>query len=347
MILLFCILIASSAIFGDRKTRKLVALVDIPGGFALRYINVLFCPAFVLMPLGPKIGGKEVGKIVAVYLIGYVVVFTFTAYLTRGLQFVFGTSKRAMIDRAEELGARTDGIPLTEAPPDDEDEIDAARSRNASNVPLLGPAEVHELIQEPPHAQDPSAIIGTGGPPSHEQADLISLSPVRTRFTHQSALPPTRAQIWAATVHARSDIFTYLTLFFLIGLPIFLITGYALPAQLPLNILAYFLAMELPLKWRRYLHPALVASVITIVGIYILTACHGQDFTDGLHEYRTRTTYLKLFSGAKSLAKPGAGDVLSSVLDVSIVALAMPMYQYRAELRRSVSFPFSFCPFFP
>ena len=78
-----------------------------------------------------------------------------------------------------------------------------------------------------------------------------------------------------------------------------------------------------------------MASVITIVGIYILTACHGQDFTQGLLEYRTRTTYLKLFGGV-STPKPGAGDVLSSVLDVSIVALAMPMYQYRNELKRSV-----------
>lgn len=31
---------------------------------------------------------------------------------------------------------------------------------------------------------------------------------------------------------------------------------------------------------------------------------------------------------------PGAGDVFSSVLDVSIVALALPMFQYRNELRR-------------
>jgi putative effector of murein hydrolase len=114
-----------------------------------------------------------------------------------------------------------------------------------------------------------------------------------------------------------------------------------MPAQLPVNILAYFLALELPPLWRRYLHPALVASVITIVGVYILTACRGQDFTDGLQEYRTRTTYLRLFSGVKGQPKPGAGDFLSSVLDVSIVALAMPMYQYRSELKRSVCLPSS------
>ena len=261
-------------------------------------------------------------------------VFTLTAYLTRGMQFLFGTSKRAMTERAEELGARNDDIPLTE-PQDEAEEADTARSRNASNVPLLE-AENTNIIQEPEHAQDPSTITGTGGPPSHEQADAISLSPISTRLpTRQSGLPLTRAQKWATMINTRLDIFTYLALFFLIGLPIFLTTGYALPAQLPVNILSYFLALELPPLWRRYLHPALVASVITIVGIYILTACHGQDFTQGLLEYRTRTTYLKLFGGV-STPKPGAGDVLSSVLDVSIVALAMPMYQYRNELKRSV-----------
>jgi hypothetical protein len=37
------------------------------GGFSLRYINVLFCPAFILIPLGPQISAREVGKIVVVY----------------------------------------------------------------------------------------------------------------------------------------------------------------------------------------------------------------------------------------------------------------------------------------
>jgi hypothetical protein len=36
-------------------------------GFALRYFNVLFCPAFVLIPLSPSVSGREVGKIVLVF----------------------------------------------------------------------------------------------------------------------------------------------------------------------------------------------------------------------------------------------------------------------------------------
>jgi putative effector of murein hydrolase len=270
-------------------------------------------------------------------VIGYVVVFAFTAYLTRGLQFLFGTSKRAMTERAEELGARNDDIPLTEVLEVNGD-ANLMQSRNASTAPLLVEGQAVEGIQEPERSQDPSEIVGTGGPPIHEQADAISLAPISSHMTvRQNRSPLTRAQQWATIINTRIDIFTYLAVFFLVGLPVYLTTGYAMPAQLPVNILAYFLALELPVIWRRFLHPALVASVITIAGIYILTACHGQDFTDGLHEYRTRTNYLQLFSGKPGLPKPGAGDVLSSVLDVSIVALAMPMYQYRAELKRSVS----------
>jgi len=36
----------------------------------------------------------------------------FTGYLVRGLQLVLGTSKRVMAERAEELGARGEDIPL-------------------------------------------------------------------------------------------------------------------------------------------------------------------------------------------------------------------------------------------
>jgi hypothetical protein len=57
----------------------------------------------------------------------------------------------------------------------------------------------------------------------------------------------------------------------------------------------------------------------------------------GLLQYRTQTPYIKYFFGPKNnLPLPGAGDLLAAVLDVSIVALAIPMFNYRAELKRHV-----------
>jgi putative effector of murein hydrolase len=125
---------------------------------------------------------------------------------------------------------------------------------------------------------------------------------------------------------------TYAILFLFIGLPIYYTTGYAMPAHLTLNILAYFLALSLPPKWKQFLHPVLVSSAITVLGIWILGLIKGSSLSQVLDEYKTGTNYLSLWHGAHGL--PGAGDIFSSVLDASIVALALPMYNYRLELQR-------------
>lgn len=334
MILLFLFLLLSEAVIGDRRTRTLVKLVEIPGGFSLRYINALFCPAFVLIPLAPPISSVEVGKIIAVFIIGYLVVFAFTAYLTRGLISLFGISKRAMTERAEELGARRDSIPLTEVDHDDTISTQARTSRNDSQAPLLGTNE-DDIVQEPTKAHDPSDVTRSGGPSAPLIDETASLNTVST-FIRPSR-PKTRPERWAALIIARLDLWTYAFLFFAIGLPVFFAVDYAMPAQLTVNVLCYFAALALPAPWRRIAHPAIVASILTIVGIYILAMCHGVEFTTELQAYQTKTTYLQILTGKTGLPKPGAGDVLSSVLQVSIVALALPMYQNRQELKRSVS----------
>jgi hypothetical protein len=269
---------------------------------------------------------------------GYLTVFAFTAYLTRALQYLFGTSRRTITGRAEELGGPQEEIPLSQTP-DIPDQATFSYSRSASIAPLL----THDVEpQAPLRAQDPSEIRGSGGPPvpsSTPSTPDQAQAPSRWQTTSTA-----RSQRWSAIIIAHIDVFTYATIFILFGLPIYFIASYPMPAQLTFNVLAYFLALELPPLWRRFLHPALVSSIITIVGIYILAVCHGDDFTDSLKEYQTKTKYQQLFSGkaaALGLPRPGAGDFLSSVLDVSIVALALPMYQYRQELRRSVRSPFS------
>jgi hypothetical protein len=248
-----------------------------------------------------------------------------------------------MAERGDELGGPHEDIPLSTVQehsepltPGESISPTPGESIAASTVPLLDPNDLASELQAPLRAQDPASISGTGGPPTHEH--LVATTGGLQR---QDGLPLTRAQKWATIVKARIDVYTYLVILFLVGLPLYLVTNYAMPAQLSLNILAYFLALELPPNWRRFLHPALVASVITISGIYILAMCRGGDFHDGLLAYQTKTKYQQLFAGKTHLPKPGAGDFLSSVLDVSIVALALPMYQYRQELKRSVSWPCS------
>jgi len=156
-----------------------------------------------------------------------------------------------------------------------------------------------------------------------------------TTILRQDPIPLTRPQRWAAWANLHLDILTYALIFLFAGLPVYVATGYAMPIQLSLSVLTYQAALALPPKWKRFLHPVLVSSALTIIGIWILVVCRRETLQDGLHAYSTKTKYLQLWSGnSKTLPMPGAGDVFGSVLDVSIVALALPMFQYRNELQR-------------
>ncbi|KAI9815563.1 MAG: hypothetical protein M1827_002697 [Pycnora praestabilis] len=251
-----------------------------------------------------------------------------TAYLVRGLQLVLGTSKRAMTERAEEMGNEDDEIPLTQRTRGNSEAT--ARTTTTISSPLHSPEPLSDLIS-PPRAQDPNQVRGTGGPPAEVAPSQITLPQSRMR---QEPTPLSRSQRWAAIITVNLDVFTYGTIFLCLGIPVYYGTGYAMPIQLSLNILAYFAALSLPAKYRQFLHPVLVSSVITILGIWILALCRRDSLRDGLTAYSTKTRYLQLWDGDEGLQKPGAGDVFGSVLDVSIVALALPMFQYRNELKR-------------
>jgi putative effector of murein hydrolase len=263
-------------------------------------------------------------------VIGFFVVFVATAYIARFLQLILGTSKRALTERAEEMGDEDDAIPLS-------DVTSRSASRQNSDVTLTRDLITNGFTDEstnnlvaPQRAQDPSRIRGTGGPPENDaQSHHVARSQIL-----QTPLPLTRPQRWAAFINLNFDRLTYLFLFLFIGLPIYYSTGYAMPAQLTFNILSYYAALSLPARWRQFLHPVLVSSGITILGAWILGLIRGDSLDTTLGAYRTGTNYLELWQGEKNLKMSGAGDILVSALDASIVALALPMFSYRHELKR-------------
>lgn len=250
--------------------------------------------------------------------------FSVTAYIVRGLQLALGSSKRTITERAEEMGDENDAIPLADSGSQLESEVVSVNEQIS-----LETSEENNLAT-PLRAQDPSLVRGTGGPPEDDTQQVVS--PIaRQRF--QTPLRLTRPQRWAAFINANLDRITYSFLFLFVGMPIYYSTGYAMPAHLTFNILAYFAALAIPHRWKQFLHPVLVSSAITIVGIWILGLIRGESLNDILTSYKTGTNYLSLWHGDDS-PKPGAGDIFSSVLDASIVALALPMYNYRHELKR-------------
>ena len=255
-----------------------------------------------------------------------------TAYLVRGLQVVLGSSKRAITERAEEMGAEDDDIPLTNNNGQNLEINSVMTTATTPSTPRLSLSEdLANGIIAPQRAQDPSLVRGTGGPPESDVQS--STTTMTTRGVLQAPFPLTRAQRWAFFINNNLDRLTYLILFLLIGLPIYYTIGYAMPAQLSFNILSYFAALSLPPKYKQFLHPVLVSSAITVLGIWILGLIRGDSLDHILDTYKTGTNYLSLWNG-HHIPMPGAGDVFGSVLDASIVALALPMYNYRHELQR-------------
>ncbi|KAK8136337.1 LrgB-like family-domain-containing protein [Apiospora sp. TS-2023a] len=211
LVVLFLALLLSEQVLGEHRTRRLVAYIEVPGGWSLRWIGVFFTPSFVLLPLSPPIGVVEVFKMIAVF-----------AYMTRGLQLVTGSSKRAITERAEEMGHETDEIPMT--------------------APTPTGAATPDTDGDLAHSSRPSQV---------HLADAAAAAPENAGSTGTStpAMPP------------------------------------ELPAQAPT-----------------------------------------------LREYKVGANYARVWNGSHQL--PGAGDMFSTVLDASIIALALPMYQYRRELKQ-------------
>ena len=263
-------------------------------------------------------------------VIGFVVMLAVTAYFTRGLQLVLATSKRAVTERAEEMGGEDDDIPLTQ-PPRGVSALDASSGFESFTTHSANES-TQEQIRPPSPVQDPSQFRGTGGPPQGE--NVSNLTTIRQVPRQNTPLPP-RTRQWAAIIDLHFDTSLYVSLFIVIGIPIYYATGYAMPAHLALSILSYFAALSIPSKYKRFLHPVLVASALAILGIWLLALSHRSTLHHALKSYTTKTRYLQLFNGqGPHLPLPGAGDVFSSLLDVSIVALALPMFQYRTELKR-------------
>ena len=266
-----------------------------------------------------------------ILVLGFVVILATTAYFTRGLQVLLGTSKRALIQRAEEMGTEDDGIPLTHSA-----QGGAISSQAPSALSFHTDIRDESLGQDiaiPSRSQDPSQIRSTGGPPPQGP---LSTEPRSPPIPRQSPLPLTRAQNWAAFINLHLDTLTFTLIFLFAGLPVYYIYNYALPLHLSLNVLSYFAALAIPPSYKRFLHPVLISSILTILSLWLLTLAHNQTLTEALHAYSTKTRYLQLLNHPphNNLPLPGAGDIFSSVLDVSIVALALPMFHYRHELRR-------------
>lgn len=282
-------------------------------------------------------------------VVGFVVMMALAAYLTRGIQLVMGTSKRAAAERAEELsddngGDETDNIPLGGLSRRASEEYGRTPFSSEPNSRPLStvPSSVSlNTLAPPPASQAASHLFlletnraGDFTSAGHPVVAATSFPPLPA----QIPLPAPRAQIWAAILTRHSDRLLYLALFLFVGLPVYYATGYSMPAHLSLTVLCYFAALAVPPTWRQYIHPVLVTALLGVLSIWALAAIKGDHLFTALRSYRTGANYQALWSPSflapsSTSRRPGAGDIFATVLDAAIVSLALPMYRHRRELR--------------
>ncbi|KAG8405783.1 hypothetical protein J3458_021716 [Metarhizium acridum] len=311
--LLFAGLLLCEAVLGTHVTRRAVGVINVPADWSLRWIGLFFTPSFVTIPLSPAIGVGEVFKIIAVFVVGFAVMMVLAAYMTRGLQLVLGATKRSETERGDEMGRREhDEMPL--------------HQRRSDSGGIASPPQLR--LQQHHYSQSS---------PADGSVAAASSSSSLPDYPAQAPPPPARCALYAARLASHLDA-SILALVLLASIPVYYASGYAMPLHVAVTTLCYRLALATPGPWQRYLHPVLAASLLAVLVIWPLSLAHGSSLTAALRSYKTGANYTRLWSrepGPPLL--PGAGDVFSTVLDASIVSLALPMFQHRRELKRHLA----------
>ncbi|ODV88549.1 hypothetical protein CANCADRAFT_3190 [Tortispora caseinolytica NRRL Y-17796] len=315
MLILFLTLIGLSVV-SRKSLSKVLKIINVPLDLPLREIGLCFTPAFVTLPLSPPISIAEAFTIGAVFLIGYLFWFAAVSYLILALRL----------------------IPFLKSVPERRDE--PADQLDEELQPMESHFEVdtsHDpILRTPSPVAEPE--IAAGSITNMSMNTAMFSAPSNTLFPPADATP-SPAQELAKYLLLYQDAIIW-SLFFLVGLIVYAFTGHSLFIDGPINVLAYMAAKQLKSPWNKVLHPILTASALTVFGIFLVSLAasggNAAEFLPAIRSYRTGRTYNTLV-GPQSVPLagiwPGAGDVLASLLSVSIVSLALPMFNYRAGMR--------------
>ncbi|KAK6887726.1 Plastidal glycolate/glycerate translocator 1, chloroplastic [Candida tropicalis] len=143
---------------------------------------------------------------------------------------------------------------------------------------------------------------------------------------------------------------------FIISLPLYYVSSIHtyLPYHLSITVLSYYVALLIPQKYpvtKKFAHPIIISTGIILFICFIGSLIyhhHPDGFLQDLKFYKTGKNYLNLFSGmtlnnngksdtvptkdpTSTPQWPGCGDFLSSLMDISIVSLSLPMFSYRRD----------------
>lgn len=267
-------------------------------GFALRTMALYFTPNFVMLPASKPVDGAQIGTLTGVFVVGYVVQLAVTAYICQSVQAL---SKRFQASNAVVLeGTDANGrLPII---------IDST-------------------------AEDDVAPMGRRA----SEQDRAVIDVEAARLVEPQKKPDTAVETlkrWLTLLLKDTDRLPYWILL-LIGFPIAYAASCTMPLFLSLNVLIFHAVNSLRPKIKRIANPVLITGLTLILIIYLFGLTTHLHLAGALKLYRTNTSYKLYLRGlGTNLPLPGAGDLLAALLDASIVALALPMFQHRRELRR-------------
>lgn len=324
LLILFFLLLICDWVLPPKHMRTVLSVLRVPTDFALRTMNLYFTPSFVLLPTSTLISGGQIGALAGVFIVGYVVQYAVTGYSCVAVQYV---SRRIRERTAPLAGSVIVGnLEETDSPMQEYSlpTLPRQNSENSSPSRQIQKDEQDSAKQPSSCFRHSSLTNGVVTPSELEQF------PPRTAESDPPTEKKRRLRSWPLK---NIDPLTWLSLFLVIGLPVYYGTGYTMPLFLCINILCFQGANAVPPKIKRIAHPVLVCALFSILFIWAFSVSKGLTLYSGLNLYKTGNSYMDYLRGASGLPRPGAGDILAGLLDASIVALAMPMYQYRRELR--------------
>ncbi|RUP48254.1 hypothetical protein BC936DRAFT_144784 [Jimgerdemannia flammicorona] len=377
MVILFALLIASMYLFGPKPTNRVVAIITPTTDFLLRWINVLFCPALINVPKTPAVSPLEVGRITAVFVAGFFIFLAAASSIIRVMRmlspFKSKTKKEQANDeeQAHEIDERMSIAASNHTNPDDratstafelEDMTTNSRSHDDNNHTTISSAMPSETTFES-QADDATEASTTRPSPFISRGSSVAIlehPPEAPTASGQASDEPHHPALNSLFIRLQKSVlhlYTNLTINHKIYLVLFLtslIAFLALPTSSPASpffstlvqltcvVLAYLAALTVPLHIRFFVHPMLTCSAVTLSLIAILEATKNRSLLDGLNEFSSGRKYNVLLAGGGRGAHgeilwPGAGDVLFSFMDASIVSLGVVMFKYRAELKLHVS----------
>ena len=339
----------------------LMRFIAPPCDFLLRNMSVLFTTSFVMLPARDKLPAKEIGLIIAWFITTEILALLFPIGFNVGTSWAIKHTKRALKKEKKadlESGQHTrpsldsQETAVPRPPPNGgmtSGDMAQYRGNALETARQQGEFAGRDSIQSPGWGRTSRDLRSGSSRPAalnlnhHTPRSTPVFRPPTPKTAREDleisrALEPSAVERLSNKMAASITPVVYLTMFF-VGSPLYYFANFPLILFIAVNVLNYMISIKIvPAVLRQVLHPIITSSCLTMLALWALGATKGMNMISTLQLYNegnARYTDLLNPKGYHGPV-PGAGDVFASILDAGIVALALPMYRYRYDLRANV-----------